>query len=545
MIQLLSRLPLVLLLALIAGAAMLIPAAQALVLRQYGLAIIFFDCAAAVALLVALIAIALAGTPTDSRIGRSHGGLTSLMLSLTLLPGVLAWPVVLALPDTGYLNAWWEMLSCLTTTGATLYDPAALPAPLHLWRGLAGWMGGLLTLAAAVAILAPLQVGGFELVSTPISHTPAAIGGTGAGGRGGRPLPGGPRLRTARTAGDAGSLRLLRAMRALLPLYGGATVALWTGLTIAGEPGFAALMRALGTVSASGISAVPGPAGGQAGLAGEIMIMGVMLLALSRRFWPGGDALRTTRRLRDDPELKIAAAAVVSVALAVLVRQVVASAGQDAAGPGAVVLIRDALAVFWGAGFTALSYLTTTGWTSQSWDGAVAWSGLQEPGLILAGLAIIGGGAATTAGGVKLLRIAALARHGGHEMEKIVHPAAVAGGGQTWRRLRTVGAFLAFVSFMLFAVGLAVVVLLVTMQRVEFETATVLSIAALSNTGPLMQAVAVSPALGGNAGIAGSPWEGWAGLPGLTKAVLAAAMVVGRLEIVAILALFSPGYWRR
>ena len=148
-------------------------------------------------------------------------------------------------------------------------------------------------------------------------------------------------------------------------------------------------------------------------------------------------------------------------------------------------------------------------------------------------------------GGVKLLRIAALARHGAHEMERIVHPAAVAGGGPTWRRLRTAGAFLAFVSFMLFAVAIAVVVLLVTLQGVAFDTGTVLAIAALSNTGPLMQAVAVSPALGGGAGIAGAPWEGWAGLPGLTKAILAAAMVVGRLEIVAVLALFSPGYWRR
>ena len=40
-------------------------------------------------------------------------------------------------------------------------------------------------------------------------------------------------------------------------------------------------------------------------------------------------------------------------------------------------------------------------------------------------------------------------------------------------------------------------------------------------------------------------WEGWAGLPAVTKAILAGAMIVGRVETLAILALFSPDYWRR
>ena len=56
------------------------------------------------------------------------------------------------------------MLSCLTTTGATLFDrPQAVPEPLHLWRALVGWAGGLLVLVTAFAILAPLNLGGFEI----------------------------------------------------------------------------------------------------------------------------------------------------------------------------------------------------------------------------------------------------------------------------------------------------------------------------------------------------------------------------------------------
>ena len=56
------------------------------------------------------------------------------------------------------------MLSCLTTTGATLFDrPQLISEPLHLWRALVGWMGGLVVLVTAFAILAPLNLGGFEI----------------------------------------------------------------------------------------------------------------------------------------------------------------------------------------------------------------------------------------------------------------------------------------------------------------------------------------------------------------------------------------------
>jgi trk system potassium uptake protein TrkH len=158
---------------------------------------------------------------------------------------------------------------------------------------------------------------------------------------------------------------------------------------------------------------------------------------------------------------------------------------------------------------------------------------------------MMGGGVATTAGGVKLLRVYALARHGQREMERIVHPNSVAGGGQIARRLRREGAYLAFIFFMLFATSIAAVVALVSIQRIEIETATILSIAALTNTGPLAAAIPLTPAFQATAGIASAPWEGWSGLPPFTKAVLAGAMIVGRMETLAVLALFSPQFWRR
>ena len=58
------------------------------------------------------------------------------------------------------------------------------------------------------------------------------------------------------------------------------------------------------------------------------------------------------------------------------------------------------------------------------------WSDLPEPGTILLGVAVMGGGIATTAGGVKLLRLYALYRHGLREMDMLIHPSTVGRRGQ-------------------------------------------------------------------------------------------------------------------
>ena len=143
----------------------------------------------------------------------------------------------------------------------------------------------------------------------------------------------------------------------------------------------------------------------------------------------------------------------------------------------------------------------------------------------------MGGGVATTAGGVRLLRVYALLRHGERELERIVHPSSIGGGGEMARRLRSEGAYMAWIFFMLFALSIAAVMMAVSLTGLEFEPATILSIASLSNTGPL-------------AVVAGDTPLSWASLSDPTKAVLALAMVLGRLETLALIALFNPDFWR-
>lgn len=537
------RLPLFVVLAGIAGLAMLLPAAYASVSDENQLARNFLYSGLLVLIGAGLIGLA---TWSNARVPTPRDTVLTMLAAFAGLPLVLAVPFAESMPDTGLFNAWWEMTSALTTTGASLYSADLLPMPLHLWRAMAGWMGGFFILSAATALLAPLHIGGFEIMEPPYGRREYH-----------QPLPQSarPRIRDPNviTAGFQSVLahphyRLVRSAVLVFPVYAGLTLALWMILLILGDPGVIALCRAMGTLSTSGISPVLGPPGAASGLAGEFAVFLFLIPALSRRFWPGGGQLRASDRLRDDPELVMAAGFVAFVALALFVRHFLGAIESEQAPDGSLELLHDlrnGLSAFWGGLFNSLSYLTTTGWNSIDWQGARAWSGISSPGLILAGLAMMGGGVATTAGGVKLLRVYALARHGQREMERIIHPNSIAGGGRIARRLRREGAYLAFIFFMLFATSIAVVVALVSIQQIEIETATILSIAALTNTGPLASAIPLTPTFEGTAGIASAPWEGWSGLPVFTKAVLAGAMVVGRMETLAVLALFSPQFWRR
>ncbi|WP_134679677.1 TrkH family potassium uptake protein [Paracoccus ravus] len=537
----LVRLPLLVILAGIVALAMFLPGAYAHVTNLHRLGQVFMSCGAVFLILAVLLGIATASEP---RRAQPRSVLLIMLGAMTLLPAMMAVPFLLSLPDTGYFNAWWEMISCLTTTGATLYAADLLPAPLHLWRALVGWMGGLFMLVAAVALLAPLRVGGFEILSSPYGRNerferlPRSERDSGVVSHLSEPL-----YRSRRA--DPAS-RAMRAAKLVFPVYAGLTLAMWTLLLILGETGLFALTRALSTLSTSGISPVNGGAAQQSGLAGEIVIFLFLIPALSRRFWPGGGELRVSETWRGDPELRLAAGAVLFVAAALFLRHFIGAIGVSPLGArGLIETVDSALAAAWGGIFNGLSYLTSTGWNSMDWQGARSWSGISSPGLMLAGLAIMGGGVATTAGGVKLLRVYALARHSERELEKIVHPASIGGGGLLARRLRREGAYLAFIFFMLFACSIAAIVMLISLQQVEFDSATILSIAALTNTGPLAGVIPLTPSFQGSAGIAGAPWEGWAGLPAMTKAILAGAMIVGRVETLAILALISPEYWRK
>ncbi len=498
------QLPFFVILMGIGSLSMYVPAAHGFVTRNYPVSRAFFYAGTLFFIATALIAIATAA----NRPGHpARNQLLTLLGAFTVLPVMLAVPFAEAVPDTTFYNAWWEMVSSLTTTGATLFEPARLPGSVHLWRALVGWMGGFFVLVTAVAILAPMNLGGFEVLT-------GAPAGQGA-------APGGQTLRNW-----APSERLWRYAVTLFPVYSGLTLALWIALILAGDRPLVAACHAMSTLATSGISPVGGMAGAQSGVGGEGLIFLFMIFALSRRLFPSGRMVLNRRGLAQDPELRMALLFVTLVPALLFLRHWVGALEVDE-----VQDTTAALYALWGTIFTVLSFLTTTGFESVDWGEARTWSGLATPGLILAGLAVIGGGVATTAGGVKLLRVYALFRHGEREIERLVHPHSIGGAGVQARRLRREGAQMAWIFFMLFALSIAVTMLALSLAGLNFVASTTFAVAALSTTGPLASVTAGEPL-------------SWAGLDAWAQMILAAAMVLGRLETLAIIALLNPEFWR-
>lgn len=500
----LAEIPLFLQLTLLASLSMYAPAVHALNWNNHHEARVFFYAGTLGVFVCSLIVITLSSGRAHRR--SSLGSLAAVVAAYFALPLMLAVPFYEAVQTTSFLNSYFEMVSAFTTTGAPLFEPGRLSGTMHLWRAQVGWLGGLFVWITAAAVLAPLALGGFEVTA---SAEP---------GRGDSPME--------RYAPTTDATRLMRGLTGLAPLYIGLTAVLGICLMISGDEPLVAVIHAMATLSTSGISATGGLEGSVSGIRGEFLIFLFMFFGLSRLTF-STDTITTGRHgLHNDPEFRIGMLIVFGVTLLLFSRHWLASfeVSQEEN-------LIAALHALWGSFFTVLSFLTTTGFQSADWSAARGWSGLGAPGLILLGLSLIGGGVATTAGGVKLLRVYALYLNGLREMERLVHPSSVGRASSQSRRIRSKGAYIAWIFFMLFALSMAFVTLILTSTGVGFEDAIVLAVAALSTTGPLVQAAPEAPIL-------------LAQLSAGAKLTLCAAMVVGRLETLAIIALFNPALWR-
>ena len=501
------RLPFFVVLMGLGAIAMIVPAAHAAAMDDFHTMRVFFYGFILFLILTLIVGLATAGYSPK---GVARSQLVGLLSAFSILPLMFAVPFYEAVANTTYINAWFEMISSFTTTGATIYDTAwRLTPSQHLWRALVGWLGGLLVWVTAISIFAPMNLGGFEVRAT--------------GGAGQRVA--GSFSQISRIADP--SERLVRFTLTLTPIYIGLTATLWVGLVIAGDSPYIALIHAMSTLSTSGISPIGGLYFGASRFWGEVLIFCFFVFALSRLTFSRSVIGEGEHGLRRDPEFLTAVVLISTMTLLLFLRHFIGTAEQtDRAS------LQEIGSALWGALFTVTSFLTTTGFESHYWDGATDWSGLSTPGLFLIGMALIGGGVATTAGGVKLLRIYALYRHGEREHERLLHPSSIGGGGKDARRIRKQGAYISWVFFMLFALSIAVVMVMLSLTGVQFETSMVLAVSALSTTGPLAVVAAETPI-------------SYSGIPDAAKVILAVAMVLGRLETLAIIALFNPEIWQR
>ncbi|UXY15047.1 TrkH family potassium uptake protein [Chitiniphilus purpureus] len=407
----------------------------------------------------------------------------------TVLPAAAALPLLLHDPAMGIAYAYFEASSALTTNGATaMAGLDQLPPSINLWRHLLNWQGGMGILVLAVAILPMLGVGGMQLYK---AETPGPI----------KDAKLTPRIReTARN---------------LWLIYAGLTVACALLLKyLGGMDWFDAVCHAFATLSLGGFSTRDAGIGHYDSPVIEIILIVFMLLA-AINFATHYLAL-SSRRLPAywrDSECKAMLCLILAGTL--LLAGVLVWRGTYA---GYDTALRH-------VAFNLVSLATTSGFASTDYG---QWP-LVVP-LAMLFLSCFTACAGSTGGGIKMLRTIVLVREAGRQFVTLLHPNAV-------RPLRVNGnalpgqvlfAVLGFIFlYFMSAACLTFAMLLTGLDLLSSLTAV---IACLNNAGPGLGVV--GPAA--NYGVL-SETQIW---------ICTFAMLLGRLEIVSVLVLFTPAFWR-
>ena len=444
----------------------------------------------------------------------ARSGLLALVAFYTMGPLIIAVPLAELVPNFTIIDAYFEMCSAITTTGAsTIRDIEGVPRTIVLWRSLCAGFGGFVCIVAALAIFAPLSIGGFEVKH--ILDRPSEV------------------VRSARLAPEAfidrreAVERAIWAARIISVPYCGLIILCMLGLAAAGVPAFEALCYAFGAISTTGFIVNEGGIAAYDSWVVELVLLLVVVpaaigIAVHIKALRGRPSA-----YREDPEIRYMLIAVAVVVAILFLRHWIGAIETRSTDE-----LERGIAALWGSFFMAFSYITTAGFESADWQGATAWSALRTPGVALVGLAIIGGGAASTAGGVKLIRAALLAKHSLNELARLIRPTEVrpirSGANLvTLRAMRIV-----FVFVMLYVLAVVTSSLALTATGMAMIDAMMASVSVLSNTGPLLPMILEDP-------------DAWVGLPDAGKVVLCIGMIVGRMETLAVVALLSPRTWRK
>lgn len=426
--------------------------------------------------------------------GASTGGEAVLNLRQAFLMTVLIWLVLTvfgALPfyisDLGLSvsDAVFEAMSGITTTGATVITTLdSAPPGILLWRGLLQWFGGLGVVVMAIAVLPMLRVGGMQMFKAEAFETPDKI------------LPAAAQIAMAMTT-----------------IYGILTFACATAYWVAGMNPFDAMVHALSTVSTGGFSTRDASLGAFAQPAIHYVSVVFMVLGALPFVLYIGVMQGSVRQFFGDSQVRLFLAL---LAFATLIAVSVQVTGGIAGGETA---FRQGL-------FSVVSVMTGSGFGLADFS---AWGPLAVSLFFV--IMFIGGCTGSTSCGIKIFRFQVLARDLYQHIRQIVLPSMVYIKRYNGRPLPDSVStsvqsfvFLYFASFLILAV-------LLSLTGLEPLDALGAAATAISNVGP-----ALSPELGPNGN--------FASVPETTKWLLAAGMLVGRLEVLMIVVLFTPRFWK-
>ncbi|MCB1580991.1 MAG: TrkH family potassium uptake protein [Rhodospirillales bacterium] len=410
---------------------------------------------------------------------------------LMALSGWLVVSVFCAMPlymsDLGlsFVEALFEAVSGVTTTGATvLSNLDEVSRGVLLWRSMMQWAGGLGIIAFAVVLLPYLKVGGMQLFRSESSgHSDKVVA------------------------------RSTQFLEGLLKVYIAMTLVCAGVYYLLGMSGFDAFNHAMTTLSTGGFSTHDASFGYFEDPALQyaavfFMILGALPFVLYLR-------LIYQRRVlffRDEQVRMLMLCLCLAVFFLTLWLWAVTSYTLE-------VSFRMIV-------FSVSSIMSTTGYTVADYT---LWGGFTTLAFLL--MMYVGGCAGSTAGGMKVMRMVISAKVVARQFRTLLYPNGVFVLNYQGRRLDsyTVLTVLGFLSLYVGANVLMTVALALT--GLDFETSMSAAAAALANVGP---------GIGEQIGPAGN----YADLSDMAKWILCAGMIAGRLEILTILVLFSPSYWR-
>ena len=405
----------------------------------------------------------------------------------------LAWLVIAAfgaLPfayselDLSITDAFFESMSGVTTTGATVIvglDNA--PPGILLWRAILQWLGGIGIIVMAVAVLPVLQVGGMQLFRVEAFETEKVM---------------------PRAAQIAGSISIIYVSLTAIA----AIVLWWLGMT-----GFEAVAHAMTSIATGGFSTSDKSLGyfDSAAIDWSIcvfMVLGSMPFVLYLRMVRGRPGL-----LLRDSQVRwmaaIMAAAVLSIAAWLW--------HQELMEPEPSLRY---------AAFNAISIMTGTGYSTAAFD---TWGGYVMS--IMFVLMFVGGCAGSTTCGIKIFRFQVLYATAVAQLKRLLQPHGVFFPYYNKKPIAESVATPVMAFFFLFIGCFGALAMGLGLLGLDFVTAVSGAASAMANVGP---------GLGEIIGPAGT----YKTLPEAAKWLLAAGMMLGRLELFTVLVLLTPAFWR-
>ncbi len=384
------------------------------------------------------------------------------------------------------LNALFESMSAFTTTGSTvLVDIESHSRSILFWRSMMQWLGGMGIIVLFIAILPKLGVAGRQLF------------------RAEAPGPTEDKLKP----------RIRETAKILWMVYLVISVLEVLALLLAGLSLYDSVTHTFTTMACGGFSPYGRSIEAFNSPVVEFIITFFMFVAGAnfalhyRAIYVDKNYLFKDDEFRFYTALTLAATGLLTL---MLWRDV---------GTGLFDSFRFAI-------FQVVSIMTTTGFATTDFN---LWS--ESGKMILLMVMFIGGCAGSTGGGIKVVRILMLLRHGRAELFKTLHPRAIRGVKFNNKSVpdEVVNSIVSFVVIYLFVFFLGALIL--SVLGMDIMTSVTASIATLGNIGPGLSIV--------------GPMGTFDSIPAVGKLVLIANMWIGRLEVYTVILLFTPEFWNK